>query len=625
MRAASHGTPFLTRHREVGAKLSVIRAVARIVQPAIAAAIVAASVPYAFLMMFSQFQIYDDEGFIMSSVKTFLGGQALYDRTFTQYGPFYYLVASLAYSVLGIPVGHDSTRMATIVMWIGASALLAVFVYAVTRSFALGAFGYLQAVLHCTGLIGEPGHPQSLLLVLVGTLLLAASVMRPARVSVMLGVVTGCIFMTKINVGVFTAGACVMALLAVAGGHRTLRVLAGTGFSLLPFVLMRTALAGPTLIYAVTAASAIAACGIATSRTPHSRDGSLRPRVYFAAAATAIAAAVAIGILLLGTSLGGLVEGILVSPLRLASIYGQEWALPAKAAWRGAASVAAATAFVLVPSGTLRLRLAIALKLAFALLMLRASMYGSIAMAAMAPFVWVVALPVEAEHSGGAPLVRVLAAFIAASQLLIAYPVAGNQQALATLWLIPAALIALADAATALWRVRGAWIPQLADAVLVGSVLVWFWPSYQTAQLAEQYRVFASLDLPHADRIRLPRVQKRTYHALVNAIHANCDTFVTMPGFNSLYFWTQMAPPTGYNAGTWMTLFDAPTQQRVVDAIASHPSACVVYHDGLMRAWVGTHDVEGRPLVKYIRSSFHAVQTIGDYQFMIRNERGLPQ
>ena len=46
---------------------------------------------------------------------------------------------------------------------------------------------------------------------------------------------------------------------------------------------------------------------------------------------------------------------------------------------------------------------------------------------------------------------------------------------------------------------------------------------------------------------------------------------------------------------------------------------------GLMRAWVGTHDVEGRPLVKYIRSSFHAVQTIGDYQFMIRNERGLPQ
>ena len=54
---------------------------------------------------------------------------------------------------------------------------------------------------------------------LVGTLLLAASVMRPARVSVMLGVVTGCIVMTKINVGVFTAGACVMALLAVAGGH----------------------------------------------------------------------------------------------------------------------------------------------------------------------------------------------------------------------------------------------------------------------------------------------------------------------------------------------------------------------------------------------------------------------
>ena len=80
-----HTHPLLIRHRNAGAKLNVIRAVARVGaacdrgrhcrgQRAVCS----------FLMMFSQFQIYDDvEGFIMSSVKTFLGGQALYDRTFT--------------------------------------------------------------------------------------------------------------------------------------------------------------------------------------------------------------------------------------------------------------------------------------------------------------------------------------------------------------------------------------------------------------------------------------------------------------------------------------------------------------------------------------------------------------
>jgi hypothetical protein len=46
---------------------------------------------------------YDDESYVMLSLQTFFQGQRLYEETYTQYGPAYYLIQSHP-----PPVGHDT-------------------------------------------------------------------------------------------------------------------------------------------------------------------------------------------------------------------------------------------------------------------------------------------------------------------------------------------------------------------------------------------------------------------------------------------------------------------------------------------------------------------------------------
>src|SRR5258706_16295397 len=50
---------------------------------------------------------YDDEGYMVWTVKSFLGGEALYDHVGTVYGPFYYLYQWLAHPLArGAPGAH---------------------------------------------------------------------------------------------------------------------------------------------------------------------------------------------------------------------------------------------------------------------------------------------------------------------------------------------------------------------------------------------------------------------------------------------------------------------------------------------------------------------------------------
>lgn len=39
--------------------------------------------------LFSTFMVYDDEGYVLFSLKTFAEGGGLYERVYSQYGPFF--------------------------------------------------------------------------------------------------------------------------------------------------------------------------------------------------------------------------------------------------------------------------------------------------------------------------------------------------------------------------------------------------------------------------------------------------------------------------------------------------------------------------------------------------------
>ena len=67
----------------------------------------------AYLDVFSTFWQYDDEGFMMLTVKHFLDGYPLYNEIWTPYGPFYYLYKWVVHGwspSLSPTTGSDSCR-----------------------------------------------------------------------------------------------------------------------------------------------------------------------------------------------------------------------------------------------------------------------------------------------------------------------------------------------------------------------------------------------------------------------------------------------------------------------------------------------------------------------------------
>jgi hypothetical protein len=594
---------------------------ARLARVLLGTIVVAASIIYAYVEMFSQFQFYDDEGFLMAFLKSFIDGTTLYDQASTFYGPFYYLVAKFLYFLADVPISHEASRLATIAFWLGTAALTAGFVYRLTSSFAWTTIAYLQMVLHGWGLCREPGHPQTLLIFLGMAVPLASAILGPTRAgSAVLGVLAACITLTKINLGVYTLIALMVAYLRLSvptrwrrGGALTLSVLAAG----LPFFLMRSHLSEWALNYAWTSAMTIAACCLTivgrdvTNRLPRSAVS------VFIASGIATAVVVVSLILLQGTSLQALVTEILLAPTRFPTLFVVAWRVSAVAVGVGVMSLVLAVLFPRLERAR-RVALAVFIKLAFGAGATLIPLWDRSVLIAIAPLIWVTLISPRDEPSRGEALFpRAVVCLVAAWYLLIAYPVAGSQQDWATMLLIPAAILNLVDAGSvlALWVRPG--IRAATQATLLTTVVLAYSAIFYPARLLDKYSELSPLDFDGATRIRLDAQQVRVYQDLVKSIGDNCETFATVPNFMSLYFWTRQAPPDGFNRA-WITLIDHGTQRRLVGNLAANPSACVVYNHRAVDTWASRSGINAGPLISYIRESFGTVRTIGDYELMVR-------
>src|SRR5438105_2384925 len=93
---------------------------------AIGFASLAITLLFSYYALFSFFAPYDDEGYMMLTVKHFLDGHRLYDDIPTLYGPTYYLFEWLAHAVFGIALTNDATRLVTLGFWAATAVLIAV-------------------------------------------------------------------------------------------------------------------------------------------------------------------------------------------------------------------------------------------------------------------------------------------------------------------------------------------------------------------------------------------------------------------------------------------------------------------------------------------------------------------
>ncbi|HWN97144.1 MAG TPA: hypothetical protein VNT99_19090 [Methylomirabilota bacterium] len=588
------------------------------------AAFLAVAITYAFYFVFSRMMSLD-EGYLMITVQGFLEGHALYDSLFTQYGPFYYLYEWFMRAVLSVPLTHDATRWLCIFHWITASALFGMAGGRMTKSFACGVFVFALSVVHLRELANEPGHPQELvmLLVAIGALAAMREGTKTGAWELLAGIAAALTF-TKINVGVFFGFALLLAVRCHASGRWT-RVSNWVLLALclgVPFALMRRHLAMDWCRnYALVAACALVAVFfVASSVSPRTEFAINR---YFKMAAFFIIPSILFAgvAVLTGTSIRGLLEGLLVTPLKMSETVLMPLPFPDIFAFNAIVAVVVAWLVIWKRGGPLVLILKLCYGLAGSFLLI--GQYSA-QLGALLPWVWLVLIPTgqPETQTRTQSFARVFLCLAAACQALQAYPVAGTQIANATFLLVMTYALCLTDGLRAV-RVSERIKTQFKElkpgtvqlSGLLGTVALLYIFANVWCQLPATRRLYASLaplNLPGSQQVRVQPEAAALFQEMASYLETESDAFITYPCFNSFYFWTGQRPPTQLNGTGWLQ-FNHAQQEQILAALQQARRPRIVLPTALARRW----ETEGAPfvapLVQCMFQQCQEVKRIGPY------------
>jgi len=601
---------------------------------------------YAFHVVFSR-SLSQDEGYLMITIQSFIEGHPLYDSVFTQYGPFYYFYEWILHALLAIPLTHDATRFLCMVHWLGASAILGLAAWRITRSTLSGAVVFMQAVVHLTALASEPGHPQELvvLLLALGMLLASGVTPGPGRVWI-LAVITALLAFTKINVGIFFGLALFLALRCVAkdrfSGPAWTWLLAGLG-ALLPLALMRGHLdAEWCRHYALIAAATVTAVFVLAKPSPDGSGPAATTWIKIIAGFLAPAAVILVLVAWTGTSPNGLLNGLLLTPLKMPGVALLPLPLSKPALLNAVISLALALALLarwktgrdrLTGPSTMNLgamldAAIVPLKGAFGLVGILFLIGDAKAQFAwLYPWIWLVLVPAGLTHQGGTGpgFPRIFLALTAAWQGLQAYPIAGTQVTTATFLLPLAFVLCLSDALAAAprWEVmrsiRDSFMRlapgprRLARMLgLVGLLYLFANLWCHLASIRDEYASLPALDLPGSRLVHMDPETTGMYRELAAYLEAECDTFVTYPGINSLYFWTGKRPPTHLNSTGWGQLSHA-QQDHILTSLRQSRRPLLVVVAAAAQSWSQGAPPPILPLVRCVTEDCREVKRIGRF------------
>ena len=603
-----------------------------LLQVALGIALTLSAIAYMDLSLFSHFSVYDDEGWMMIVLRHFLDGGVMYDRIPNVYGPFYYLVYSLIYGPLGVPLTTDAVRFVTMGHWIGSVALCCLCVWLLTRQASLVALTFLGVLFHLTALRQEPVHPQELCALLFAALAASAATARPGRSTLPLAlgaaIATSLIF-TKINVGVLATLAWLMTLLCAFDFGKPWRIarwfLAAAAVAL-PVLVMRGNLDEPsTARFAGTMVLSVV-CLLISQR--HRELERIPPRWWIVVLSLVLPALLSCAFVLArGTSLHGLWEGLVLRALRFTG----HFLMPipnGQHAWRVvwvAPIVFWAATSLMHPERPrrkdLQTLLVVGLKLLFGGLMfvtvLEAHRSGQshvgngLLIAYATPFLGLALVPPFALPLR-APLARLSLCWFALLEVLVAYPVAGTQGTTGTFLFLPIAAICLGDALAWLrgWIQPGslALVAQraLTPLVLAAVAVVLL---HQVRKAERTIATKKSLDLPGAQRLRLEEHQVAVYHWLATNLTIHSDTFLSNIGLNSFYFWTGKPTPSDITLSTIVQVFSDADQHALLTALESHPRSFFVYHEPLFGRFTRSERSDEPP--RLIREMWDAYEDRG--------------
>jgi hypothetical protein len=511
-------------------------------------------------MLLRQFLLVDDEGVFLVSLRQLLHHHgSLYAGIWAdKYGPFYYLLATSIYRVIGQQPSLENAAFIVLVITVATSMLFAAAVWRLTRSLACAILCEVASFLILIYYAGlELMHPGSLGVLLVAAVMFCLSSYAVTERNVWLfwlGLAVGALLLTKINVGLFVVIALVTVFVA---NNRDvparLRLAVLVLVSASPFVLMLqrlSALWAGTFALIVAATIVGISMSVATDLVTIAK-GALRSAVIGVLSVGVVSIAFA---LITGTPLHGLVTGVFIEPLRQA----HELTFPAPVGVNWFTIViTVVTLYFALGRGNEATRWAQSgVGWWHAVLAVSGLVILGLAIVLSNPNTWnlgewlpALAILPAAAIAGAAPApVRfALRSFVlvAALQILVAYPVAGSQIAWATAATTVPCAVAIAAGidrfrawTTADWRIQVLTTASVCLALVVASAL---WPP----AIWKQYNDNTKLALPGAGLFRLPAAEAQALQSITHDIRRNCDEFYSVPAINSLYIFTRIPPLTG--------------------------------------------------------------------------------
>ena len=593
-----------------------------------------------FFKAFSTFQEYDDQGYVMITLKQYREGQPLYDAVFTQYGPAYYLFRNWLY--VSLDVTHTLTGLVAVLHGVAVSGVLGLVAYRLTKSHLLALLTLALVPGRFNQFFNESGHPQEFLALLLALVMLAVTGSRREGLrACVLGMLVGAILMTKLNVGVFILVPVLLFFVVEIPQvwlRKALTGLLACGVVAFPAVLIRNHLqtAWGFSLATVLTGSLIP---LVLVLRPSVAVPSWKNPIRFLAVLAGTVLAIVWHELARGTSVRGLWHGLLGQHLNFSAVFAKPFPV---GAFFALFSVMALLVFCYWQWRRVPLRWAI----------LACGLYGVGLCVVMvppgarfmamcfAPFAWLVPFSWNLRQSaggcgagggrGGSGAAQAIQKtepttaryysflFLAAVFLILqAYPVAGSQISCGTILFPVVAVSALFEASRYWLGPAVAWpgvkIPTRVAVLLVCGLFGW--KAARVAQLGYIYVHNEPTGLPGMALYRLPEPQARLLCWLAERLRPY-TTFVTMPGLNSLYFLTGKEPPTTFNPTTWMTLLDAATQQRIIDRLTSQPTVGAVRNRAIAQEWAGALDISSRPLVRYFELEMKPVAQRDGYEVL---------
>jgi hypothetical protein len=592
----------------------------------------------AHALLFSWFMLYDDEGYILLTLRNQIAHGALYDVVYTQYGPVFYALLGGLSRIFDFEWTHAAGRWFTLCNWTGAAALCGLAVWRANRYGAAallvmtGVFAMLWIMIH------EPIHPGGLICLLVAlTAVLgaeAAGVEKPLRFAIIVGALGACVALIKINVGAFLVISGALWLTTGQTGRlrhiglATALLLAIT----LPFGLMRPLMDHhwvPT--FAISNALAGAAIVLVASQTIDRRESPLH-LLGFVCSGGVVTLAVVAWCLSQGTTLAGLWEGVVAGPLRHPGVYSFRVIWAPLVVPVALASLVAVAAWVMRPRSPVVLHTVAALRLLTTIGMIVALMNNAtvsqsgLALSYGVSLAGLFAIPLRPGESIREERSRLWIALLFVPQSLQAFPIAGSQLNWGTFLWAPLSVLGTCDALS-FWGARMPNFVKRASTLVCVCIAV----AISGSQLVELGRVGkariengTALGLPGAERLMLPTAVASMVHIISTNARTSSSVLFSLPGAFSYNLWSSVPTPSLRNVTHWFSLLSESEQQSIIHAMDAEPHSAFVLQGPLLKGLFDSNFRVQGPLVSYLRINYYEVLKFDAASFWVRKGRLVP-